>query len=76
MEGDFAMTIHGNNRFTPIINRWIEDSLENRVNLRKAFNNAGYGGLLHDRNDTICSRLDRFSIIQSLTRYYSQYERP
>ena len=45
MVGDFAMTIHGNKRFTPVINMWIEDSLNNRGNLRKAFNDVGMGDI-------------------------------
>ena len=41
MIGGFAINLHGYQRFTGDMDLWIEDTKENRKNLRKAF--AGYG---------------------------------
>ena len=37
MAGGFATNLHGYQRYTADIDIWIEDSLTNRANLRKAF---------------------------------------
>lgn len=41
--GGLAVRLHGYNRTTDDIDIWINDTLINRKNLRKAFNNLGYG---------------------------------
>lgn len=41
--GGLAVRLHGYNRTTDDIDIWINDTLNNRKNLRKAFNNLGYG---------------------------------
>ncbi len=43
MVGGFATNIHGYQRYTADMDIWIEDSLINRVNLRKAFRDADMG---------------------------------
>ncbi len=43
MIGGFATRFHGFNRNTDDLDMWLEDSLENRKNLRKALNQMGYG---------------------------------
>lgn len=43
MVGGFATRFHGYNRITDDIDMWLEDTLENRRNLRKAFSMLGYG---------------------------------
>ena len=43
MVGGFATRFHGFNRSTDDLDIWIEDTLENRKKLRKAFNQLGYG---------------------------------
>ncbi len=43
MVGGFATNLHGFHRTTDDIDAWIKDSLENRKNLRKAFNEYGLG---------------------------------
>jgi hypothetical protein len=43
MVGGFATRFHGFNRNTDDIDLWLEDTVENRRNLRKAFNELGYG---------------------------------
>jgi hypothetical protein len=42
MEG-IATRFHGYNRSTDDIDMWIDDTLTNRQNLRKAFSDLGYG---------------------------------
>jgi hypothetical protein len=41
--GGYATNIHGYQRFTGDMDIWIQDTPENRSNLRKAFNDAGMG---------------------------------
>ena len=41
--GGIAVRFHGFNRSTDDLDIWLEDTLINRVNLRKAFNQLGYG---------------------------------
>jgi hypothetical protein len=43
--GAFAVRFHGYNRSTDDLEIWLEESLENRKNLRKAFVALGYGDL-------------------------------
>ena len=43
MVGGLATRFHGFNRNTDDMDIWIEDSLNNRQNLRKAFVELGYG---------------------------------
>jgi len=43
MVGGYATNLHGYQRYTGDIDIWIEDTLENRINLRKAFAEAGMG---------------------------------
>ena len=43
MIGGFALNLHGYNRATNDIDMWIEDTLENRKNLRKALQEQGSG---------------------------------
>lgn len=43
MVGGFATRFHGYNRSTDDIDMWLEDTVENRRNLRKAFKELGYG---------------------------------
>lgn len=43
MVGGIATRFHGYNRTTDDVDIWIEDTLQNRQNLRKAFFELGYG---------------------------------
>lgn len=43
MVGGYATNIHGYQRYTGDMDIWIEETIENRINLRKAFNDAGMG---------------------------------
>lgn len=43
MVGGFATRFHGFNRNTDDLDIWLYDTLENRRNLRAAFNDLGYG---------------------------------
>lgn len=43
MIGGFAINLHGYNRATNDIDLWIEDTLQNRKNLRKALKEQGSG---------------------------------
>lgn len=43
MVGGVATRFHGFNRTTDDLDIWIEDKLVNRKNLRKSFNELGYG---------------------------------
>jgi hypothetical protein len=43
MVGGIATRFHGYNRSTDDIDMWIDDTLTNRQNLRKAFSDLGYG---------------------------------
>jgi hypothetical protein len=43
MVGGFATRFHGFNRNTDDLDMWLEDTLENRKSIRKAFNQLGYG---------------------------------
>lgn len=43
MVGGFATRFHGYNRNTDDLDLWLEDTSENRRNLRKAFIDLGYG---------------------------------
>jgi hypothetical protein len=43
MVGGFATRFHGFNRSTDDLDMWLEDTLENRKHLRRAFSELGYG---------------------------------
>ncbi len=43
MVGGFATRFHGYNRNTDDLDMWLKDELQNRKNLRNAFNELGYG---------------------------------
>jgi hypothetical protein len=43
MVGGFAIRFHGFNRSTDDLDMWLEDTIGNRKNLRKAFSELGYG---------------------------------
>jgi hypothetical protein len=43
MVGGFATSFHGYNRSTDDVDLWLEDNIENRQNLRKAFVELEYG---------------------------------
>lgn len=43
MVGGFATRFHGFNRNTDDLDIWLEDTLQNRKNLRKSFNELNYG---------------------------------
>jgi len=43
MVGGFATRFHGYNRNTDDLDMWLQDDLQNRKNLRAAFNELGYG---------------------------------
>lgn len=43
MVGGFATRFHGFNRSTDDLDIWLQDTLENRRNLRRAFVELGYG---------------------------------
>lgn len=43
MVGGFATRFHGFNRNTDDLDMWLEDTVENRKNLRKSFSELGYG---------------------------------
>jgi len=43
MVGGFATRFHGFNRSTDDLDMWLENTLPNRKNLRKAFSDLGYG---------------------------------
>ena len=43
MVGGFATRFHGFNRNTDDLDVWLEDTIENRKNLRKSFLELGYG---------------------------------
>jgi hypothetical protein len=45
MIGGFAINLHGYQRFTGDMDIWIEDTKENRKNLRKAFAEYGLGDI-------------------------------
>jgi predicted nucleotidyltransferase len=43
MVGEYATNLHGYQRYTGDMDIWIEDTLENRKNLREAFAESGMG---------------------------------
>jgi len=43
MVGGFATRFHGFNRNTDDLDIWLDDTLQNRKNLRKSFKELGYG---------------------------------
>ena len=43
MVGGYAINLHGYQRFTGDMDIWVEDTIENRQNLRLAFSTCGMG---------------------------------
>src|SRR6202012_1401726 len=43
MVGGFAIRFHGFNRSTDDLDMWLEDTIGNRIHLRRAFSELGYG---------------------------------
>lgn len=43
MVGGYATNLHGFQRYTGDMDIWIKDDVENRINMRKAFKEAGMG---------------------------------
>jgi hypothetical protein len=43
MIGGFAFILHGGSRITQDVDIWIEDTPENRINLRKSIANLNLG---------------------------------
>lgn len=62
MVGGLATFFHGYNRITEDIDMWIDDTLENRQNLRQAFNELGYGDL---------ASLETMEFIPGWTTFYA-----
>jgi hypothetical protein len=60
--GGLAVRLHGYNRTTDDIDIWINDTLTNRKNLRKAFNNLGYGDF---------KEIETMQFVAGLTSFYA-----
>lgn len=61
MVGGFATRFHGFNRNTDDLDMWLEDTLENRKNLRKSFQILGYGDF---------SSLEMMQFVPGWTNFY------
>jgi hypothetical protein len=61
MVGGFATRFHGFNRNTDDLDLWLEDSKQNRINLRKAFKGLGYGDF---------SSLETIEFVPGWTNFY------
>jgi hypothetical protein len=61
MIGGFATNLHGYQRFTGDMDIWIEDTKENRKNLRKAFAEYGLGDI---------ELLERIKFVTGWTDFY------
>jgi hypothetical protein len=61
MVGGFATRFHGFNRNTDDLDLWLEDTLENRRNLRKSFQVLGYGDF---------SSLEMMQFVPGWTNFY------
>lgn len=60
MIGGYAVNMRGYQRYTGDLDIWIEDTAENRTNLRKGFAAYGMGDFPMLDYIGICSRLDQF----------------
>lgn len=65
MVGGFATRLHGFNRNTDDIDLWLFDSIDNRIKLRKAFKELGYG-------DFPC--LEKMEFVPGWTRFYIAHQ--
>jgi hypothetical protein len=61
MVGGFATRFHGFNRNTDDLDMWLEDTIENRRNLRKSFQVLGYGDF---------SSLEMMQFVPGWTNFY------
>jgi len=61
MVGGFATRFHGFNRITDDLDMWLEDTVENRKNLRKSFQVLGYGDF---------SSLETMQFVPGWTNFY------
>ncbi len=61
MVGGFATRFHGFNRNTDDLDMWLEDTLENRKNLRTSFSELGYGDF---------SSLEMMQFVPGWTNFY------
>ena len=61
MVGGFAIRFHGFNRNTDDLDMWLEDTLENRRNLRTSFSELGYGDF---------SSLEMMQFLPGWTNFY------
>ena len=61
MVGGFATRFHGFNRSTDDLDMWLEDTLENRKNLRRSFSELGYGDF---------SSLEMMQFVPGWTNFY------
>ncbi|AXY77296.1 hypothetical protein D3H65_26400 [Paraflavitalea soli] len=61
MVGGFATRFHGFDRATDDLDMWLEDTIENRRNLRNAFKELGYGDF---------SSLEMMQFVPGWTNFY------
>lgn len=61
MVGGFATRFHGFDRATDDLDMWLEDTVENRRNLRNAFKELGYGDF---------SSLEMMQFVPGWTNFY------
>lgn len=61
MVGGFATRFHGFDRTTDDLDMWLEDTVENRKNLRNAFRELGYGDF---------SSLEMMQFVPGWTNFY------
>jgi hypothetical protein len=61
MVGGFATRFHGFNRNTDDLDMWLEDTIENRKNLRRSFSELGYGDF---------SSLEMMKFVPGWTNFY------
>ncbi len=61
MVGGFAIRFHGFNRSTDDLDLWLDDTVENRRNLRKSFSALGYGDF---------SSLETMKFVPGWTSFY------
>ncbi|HEY4288161.1 MAG TPA: hypothetical protein VGN00_13740 [Puia sp.] len=61
MVGGFATRFHGFNRSTDDLDMWLEDTIENRQNLRRSFSELGYGDF---------SSLEMMQFVPGWTTFY------